>query len=233
MGTKSDNAQIGQNAVAANNFNIRAPNDGTFRVSRGNAGAETGDVLAVSATGVLTVPSVAQNTLPSMPDINQPPGYSGFFKCDNLTGGPPTAVAGDVCQHMYYNAFAAAQVWYTYSNGGAWVRSWAATAWTAWARMDAIGSGSQAWQNMTASRALSTIYQNTTSRAIMINVYGGPTNTANVTMAVSVSGITMNGTYQPAGGYCSCPTVIIPHGSFYSVQFANGSGTLLNWSEYR
>lgn len=43
--------QVGQSNTAANNFTIRTLDDGSLRVSRGNAGAETSDVLVIDANG--------------------------------------------------------------------------------------------------------------------------------------------------------------------------------------
>lgn len=55
MGLKADNAQIGQSGTATQNFNIRAPLDGTLRLSRGNAGAETSDPIKVEANNDITL----------------------------------------------------------------------------------------------------------------------------------------------------------------------------------
>lgn len=43
--------QVGQSSTAANNFTIRTLDDGSLRISRGNAGAETSDVLVIDANG--------------------------------------------------------------------------------------------------------------------------------------------------------------------------------------
>lgn len=43
--------QVGQSNTAANNFTIRTLDDGSLRVSRGNAGAEISDVLVINASG--------------------------------------------------------------------------------------------------------------------------------------------------------------------------------------
>lgn len=43
--------QVGQSGTAANNFTIRTLNDGSLRISRGNAGTEISDVLVIDANG--------------------------------------------------------------------------------------------------------------------------------------------------------------------------------------
>ena len=43
--------QVGQSSTAANNFTIRTLDDGSLRISRGNAGAETSDVLVIDTNG--------------------------------------------------------------------------------------------------------------------------------------------------------------------------------------
>lgn len=43
--------QVGQSGTAANNFTIRTLDDGSLRISRGNAGAEIADVLVIDANG--------------------------------------------------------------------------------------------------------------------------------------------------------------------------------------
>lgn len=49
MGLKADNAQIGQSSTASQNFNIRAPSDGTLRLERGNAGTPLSEPLKIEA----------------------------------------------------------------------------------------------------------------------------------------------------------------------------------------
>jgi len=43
--------QVGQSGTAANNFTVRTLDDGSLRISRGNAGAETSDVLVIDSDG--------------------------------------------------------------------------------------------------------------------------------------------------------------------------------------
>lgn len=43
--------QIGQSGTSANNFTVRTLDDGSLRISRGNAGAETSDVLVIDSNG--------------------------------------------------------------------------------------------------------------------------------------------------------------------------------------
>lgn len=46
--------KVGASATPSQNFTLRSPNDGTFRVSRGNPGAETVDVISVAADGAIS-----------------------------------------------------------------------------------------------------------------------------------------------------------------------------------
>lgn len=54
MGTKADNAQIGQSGTASQNFNIRAGGDGTLRFERGNAGSPISEPLRIETNNDLT-----------------------------------------------------------------------------------------------------------------------------------------------------------------------------------
>lgn len=51
---KSENVQVGTSITDTQNFAIRAPGDGTFRVSRGNSGAEISDPLVINADDSLS-----------------------------------------------------------------------------------------------------------------------------------------------------------------------------------
>lgn len=54
--------QVGQSSTAANNFTIRTLDDGSLRISRGNAGAETSDPLKIEANGdVSLLPTASLN----------------------------------------------------------------------------------------------------------------------------------------------------------------------------
>lgn len=48
-------AQIGKSLTAAQNFVLRAPLDGTLRVSRGNAGAEISDPIKIESNNDITL----------------------------------------------------------------------------------------------------------------------------------------------------------------------------------
>lgn len=50
--------QIGQSGTPTNNFTIRTLDDGSLRISRGNAGAETSDVLVIDANGNFSIAPV-------------------------------------------------------------------------------------------------------------------------------------------------------------------------------
>lgn len=51
--------QIGQSATPANNFvfSVPSPEDGTIKLSRGNVGSTTQDVISVNASGVVSFPA--------------------------------------------------------------------------------------------------------------------------------------------------------------------------------
>lgn len=55
MGVKADNMQVGQSVTTTQNFNIRAPLDGTLRLSRGDAGAEVSDPIKIEANNDVTL----------------------------------------------------------------------------------------------------------------------------------------------------------------------------------
>lgn len=54
MTIEAAKVKVGSSVTPSQNFTLRSPNDGTFRVSRGNPGAESGDVLSISPTGAIT-----------------------------------------------------------------------------------------------------------------------------------------------------------------------------------
>ncbi len=54
----ANKAQIGQNATNANNFQLRTLNDAIFRITRGAAGSEIGDLLTITSAGKLTLPAM-------------------------------------------------------------------------------------------------------------------------------------------------------------------------------
>lgn len=58
---KTNSVQIGQSTTAANNFVLSVPAtpDGTLKISRGNVGATTQDVLSIGADGRVEFPSGA------------------------------------------------------------------------------------------------------------------------------------------------------------------------------
>lgn len=56
-GLKTDAVQIGQNATPSQNMHLRANNDGTFTLARGNEGAGTQDLLTIDAKGAVRLPA--------------------------------------------------------------------------------------------------------------------------------------------------------------------------------
>jgi len=48
------NVQTGQSPITTQNFTIRAPADGTFRISRGNVGSTINDPIVINADNSLT-----------------------------------------------------------------------------------------------------------------------------------------------------------------------------------
>lgn len=55
MGLKADNAQLGQSNTASQNFNLRAPLDGTLRVDRGNEGAVLSTPIKIESNNDITL----------------------------------------------------------------------------------------------------------------------------------------------------------------------------------
>ena len=53
---KMDALQIGTNATASQNMHLRANNDGTFTLARGNVGAPLGNLLTIDASGRVKTP---------------------------------------------------------------------------------------------------------------------------------------------------------------------------------
>lgn len=51
MTIEAAKVKVGASATPSQNFTLRSPNDGTFRVSRGNPGAEVNDPIVVAADG--------------------------------------------------------------------------------------------------------------------------------------------------------------------------------------
>lgn len=51
------NVQLGQSATASNNFTFAVPStpNGTFKISRGNAGATTSDVISLDSSNIINV----------------------------------------------------------------------------------------------------------------------------------------------------------------------------------
>jgi len=49
MTIKSDNVQVGQSGTASQNFTLLQNNDGTFSITRGNAGAPIGVPFKITA----------------------------------------------------------------------------------------------------------------------------------------------------------------------------------------
>jgi len=56
MTVKTDNYQVGSSGTASQNFTLRTGNDGTLKVSRGEPGATTSDVMLVNADDSVSFP---------------------------------------------------------------------------------------------------------------------------------------------------------------------------------
>ena len=88
-----------------------------------------------------------------------------------------------------------------------------------------VGEG-QTWQNLTASRALSTNYTNSTGKPIMVSVWCFTSGSVgNVNILVDGISVAFGADY----GFGGC-TVIVPNGSVYRAQSAQG---LNGWAELR
>ena len=93
---KINTIQLGDSATATNNFVLSVPTvpDGTVKLSRGNAGATTQDVLTISAAGVVTASSlstVSATTGTMVPSANQMIGrnliVNGSCQVDQVNSG--------------------------------------------------------------------------------------------------------------------------------------------------
>ncbi len=60
---KTSAVQFGDNATATQNMHLRANNDGTFTLARGNVGAGTQDLLIVDANGKVLCPIAGSRTV--------------------------------------------------------------------------------------------------------------------------------------------------------------------------
>jgi len=56
MTVKTDNVQVGVSVTPTNNFTLNPDGSGGLKISRGNPGATTQDVLVIDSTGKVTLP---------------------------------------------------------------------------------------------------------------------------------------------------------------------------------
>lgn len=130
---KTNAVQVGQSATASQNFTITTPTtpDGSLKISRGNAGATTGDVIAVNANGAVgfgSTPSYGSTgqVLTSAgtgnpPTWNSPTTYSGGDSTNNIgylnipqnsLSAAYTLVLSDAGKHIYHpSADTTARTW--------------------------------------------------------------------------------------------------------------------------
>jgi hypothetical protein len=88
---QSVNCQIGQNAIAANNFTITSvANDGTMKLARGNAGATTQDIMTVSANGGVRL--LGGTTAPTTGQVGETISVEFTGPSGNITNN----IAGDI-----------------------------------------------------------------------------------------------------------------------------------------
>lgn len=96
-----------------------------------------------------------------------------------------------------------------------------------------FGSTLQTWQNLIGSRALGTTYTNATSRPIMVNV-ATTASASPGTIILTVAGIGLIGSsYTNAGAPAASIMAVVPPAATYAASVTSGTGTIVNWSEYR
>ncbi len=69
---KTAKVQTGISTTSTNNFHTRAPEDGTLRISRGNAESPISDVLTVGADGSITGAVYGLKTLQDVTGLRNP-----------------------------------------------------------------------------------------------------------------------------------------------------------------
>lgn len=89
----------------------------------------------------------------------------------------------------------------------------------------------KSWQNLLASRALGVTYTNGTGREITVLVAASSTSSAAIVFTLG-SGVILRG-QAGSVGLTLRAAFQIPNGETYTVTVSVGTGTLLEWTEYR
>jgi len=253
MTLKTDLIQTGDSGTTSQLFTQRAPNDGTFRISRGAAGATTEDNLVIGATGKLTG-TVVQSTLTdatagalmavgafglgldatALSDANAI-AATGFYSWNSVVPGAPAPGQFGTLLHINYTASDATQFATSQTANASWFRTKIASTWGAWQQVmtsaTSLGVG-QTWQNVTGSRALGVTYTNNTGRPIQVNARCAVSTSAD--MYIEVGGVRLTGqTQNNAGLGANAPCAVVPNGATYIVNVSAGTGSVVTWTELR
>lgn len=90
----------------------------------------------------------------------------------------------------------------------------------------------KSWQNMLPQRALAVPFVNGTGREITVLVAASSTSAAAIVFTL-LSGVSLRGQMQASAGSTMRASYQIPNGETYTVTVSAGTGTLLEWIEYR
>ena len=91
------NLQLGTSGTASNNFVMSVPltPDGTTKISRGNVGATTDDVLSIGADNAVTLKNLRKNTFVISSNTNAVVGGSYVLTASLTLTFPSSATSGD------------------------------------------------------------------------------------------------------------------------------------------
>lgn len=112
---KANNIQIGQSATATQNFTLAVPAtpDGTIKLSRGNQGATTADVVSIDALGNIGVGT----TSPSSSAILDVQSTTKGIRFPNMTTTQKNAIASPGASLTVFDTTLGKLCFYT---GSAW-----------------------------------------------------------------------------------------------------------------
>lgn len=260
MTIKTDLIQTGASVTTSQLFTQRAPNDGTFRISRGAAGATTEDNLVIGTTGKLTG-TVVQSTptdatagslmtvgafglgssvLAGTADYNAV-NVAGFYLMDGTA--PTNAPAGWNSRGtlLHYGDISSYALQITGNTNATTnqlaLRLGKAGAWSDWVQVmtsaTSLGVG-QTVQTVTGSRALGVTYTNSTGAPIFVSAAMSLANIGALPI-INIAGQIVRGVAAAVAGQGSVVSAIVPIGATYvvTVAGAGGAGTLTTWSELR
>jgi len=255
MTIKTDLIQTGASVTTSQLFTQRAPNDGTFRISRGAAGATTEDNLVIGATGKLTGTVVQSSATDAtagalmtvgafglgglgvlnINDLNSNPA-TGLYTVNSASINGPASLFGSL-YHTHYEDINWTQWVQELGSGKAWVRGMINGSLGAWQQVmtSATSLGvNQTWQDVTGSRALATTYTNSTGRPIALSITATAGTTVNSFWTLSINGVATAQSTQvySASAVCTLQQFIIPAGATYALT-VNGTAPINKWWELR